>query len=605
MLRNPQSQTLEVARESFSQVAFDRAAKWLSYCLENDKACNPPETEFMPGHLIDVVLDGSREPFLFKPSQPAPYASLSYCWGSDIKGILMTTTSNIESHYKSIPVSKMPRGIQDAVAVCRGLGIPSLWVDSLCIVQDDTAAWLHDAREMDQIYLHSLLTIAALEPASCKSPFLGRQRYSHPEWQNRLVTDVSPTKDEAPLEVFIRSATDELSDLHEQCSLDKRGWCLQESLLPNRRLCFNGDEMIWECLCRKICECGHILWRPQPFHFAKLGASLKQTLLKSEVMSSKPLPAVRLLSRESREYRRRRPNTLGEDYPSEANRRWREIVMEFSRRSVSHQKDKLDAVSGLANIMRQNIRQGAQDHSNSGNPPETDDYVAGLWKRELHFDLAWMVVHRSPGTAVEGILDAADTDEKPRRSSAGREKLFPSWSWASVDETIDYDFDKALRIWTHSPILSNCIKVERVSYQRDVRYGEIAMIGDGRAVLTGNVVDVELDIGTQHHYRPKVRVRRPYKGRVGEIVLDRPGSVRRDDGLCCFRLFSWEALTGRYWGDDDGEPDKMGPESWFLLLRRLVGPEELFERVGLGSDRLDGGKVGLFTDCSIATVTIV
>lgn len=382
MLRNRPFQSLEVTEESSSQAAFDRAAKWLSHCLENDQACDlhkAGKAEFMPRHLIDIgSWDGSREPFLFQPSRPAPYVCLSYCWGSDTNGILTTTTSNIGSHYVSIPVSNMPRGIQDAVSVCRGMKISNLWVDSLCIAQDDPVAWLHDAKEMDQIYLHSLLTIAALEPASCKLPFLGRQRYGHPEWQHRLVTDVSLKKDEAPLEVFIRStANTEGTDPHERYSLDKRGWCLQESLLPNRRLSFNGDEMIWECLCRKVCECGHILWKPQASHLATLGVSLKQPLLKAKVKRSKPLPAIEELGAESLKYRPWEQNDVSENYPSESHRRWRQLVMDFSRRSVSRQEDRLNAVSGLANMISKSIQHELQDHSSSGKISDQHEYIAG------------------------------------------------------------------------------------------------------------------------------------------------------------------------------------------------------------------------------------
>jgi hypothetical protein len=57
------------------------------------------------------------------------------------KSVLTTTRHNLASHYQSIPLADMPPGIQDAVKVCRGLGIYYLWVDSLYIVQDDHVDW--------------------------------------------------------------------------------------------------------------------------------------------------------------------------------------------------------------------------------------------------------------------------------------------------------------------------------------------------------------------------------------------------------------------------------------------------------------------------------
>jgi hypothetical protein len=89
-------------------------------------------------------------------------------------------TENLESNYESIPFSKVSLGIQDAITVCCEPKIPSLWVDFLCTVQSDAVNWYEDASQMDHIYLHFRLTIAALEPASCKSQFLGAQNLAHP-----------------------------------------------------------------------------------------------------------------------------------------------------------------------------------------------------------------------------------------------------------------------------------------------------------------------------------------------------------------------------------------------------------------------------------------
>lgn len=120
-------QALDIVTDSSSPDALDRASKWLAHCVENDKACEPPDDDFMPTHLIDVGSD-SREPFLFKPSGPRrPYASLSYCWGPDVEDVLKTTTVNLKYQYESIPTASMAPAIQDAVQICRGLEIQYLW----------------------------------------------------------------------------------------------------------------------------------------------------------------------------------------------------------------------------------------------------------------------------------------------------------------------------------------------------------------------------------------------------------------------------------------------------------------------------------------------
>jgi hypothetical protein len=111
---------------------------------------------------------------------------------------------------------------------------------------------------MSDIYANAHLTVAAQEPASCKLGFLGEQRFGSPEWQRVFTTHVPKEAGGPDDQVLMRMGKED--DGHERCSLDKRGWCLRESILPSRRLCFNGKEMSWECGSRKICECGHASW---------------------------------------------------------------------------------------------------------------------------------------------------------------------------------------------------------------------------------------------------------------------------------------------------------------------------------------------------------
>lgn len=150
---------------------------------------------------------------------------------------------------------------QGAVVLCRALKLDNLWVDSLCITQDDAEDWLQQSAQMGEIYANSHLPIAVEEPASCKLGFLGEQQFGTPGWQRVFIADVPEESGRPGSQVMLRPIDNGAADdKDERCSLDKRGWCLQESILPNRRLCFNGKEMSWECGSRRTCECGHALW---------------------------------------------------------------------------------------------------------------------------------------------------------------------------------------------------------------------------------------------------------------------------------------------------------------------------------------------------------
>lgn len=58
-------------------------------------------------------------------------------------------------------MSSLPPSFRDAVIVTRELGIRDLWIDSLCIVQDDLDDWRKESAEMGRIYGMSFLTIIA------------------------------------------------------------------------------------------------------------------------------------------------------------------------------------------------------------------------------------------------------------------------------------------------------------------------------------------------------------------------------------------------------------------------------------------------------------
>jgi hypothetical protein len=238
--------------------------------VDHDEECKIANTSFMPRRLLNVgTAEQNREPYLFEPTVPVPYSCLSYCWGADTNDVLTTTTHNLQAHYQAVPLVAMPQTIRDAVTLCRAQNLDNLWVDSLCITQDDAEDWLQQSSEMKDIYANSHLTLAAEEPASCKQGFLGKQSYGKPEWQRVFTTYVPKEAGGPDNQVLLRPVKGggpfHITETNERCSLDERGWCFQESILPNRRLCFNGKEMSWECAKRTMCECGHVSWSSSSF----------------------------------------------------------------------------------------------------------------------------------------------------------------------------------------------------------------------------------------------------------------------------------------------------------------------------------------------------
>ncbi|KAF2195861.1 HET-domain-containing protein [Zopfia rhizophila CBS 207.26] len=570
-------ESLDIISDSSSQSAFNRAAAWLSYCINNHDECKVPNAGYVPHRLLNVGADGVREPFLFEPREPATYICLSYCWGPDVHDVLKTTKANLPSHYHAIKLSLLPATIRDAVVFCRGLNVSNLWVDSLCIVQDDLDEWRQDSAHMGDIYMNSLLTIAAEEPASCKVGFLGKQRYGSPEWQRRVVTEVPGGS-----EIFIRPGQedyehDEYED-NKQSSLGKRGWCLQESILPTRKLRFNGNEMEWECNRLLFCECGHFVDNDklsfQAFkRFIKVGYSLElgcnsgsdsgsglyrgpgsDSSLDSDFIynfvrekGSHPVSGVSVRFRANLEpdYGRR-----DSDAPYQS---WTQVIEEFSNRSLTRDADKLVALSGLAKV----IIEGTKELEGKSNVYLAGDvYLAGLWRRDFIFGLAWHT--ERPGSG--GVAP----HKRPLDYRA------PSWSWASVDGPVRYGIHEGVKNWKYKPTpRPNCTIHEVVCFPVSPADPTGAVTG-GYAVLTGPLATVELVLLDEElsalwrertstwlaRWRPagamsQVSLVRAKNLKSYEMSLDLPReiSLRKDDaradcwiqGRCKDRCCLWES----------------------------------------------------------------
>ena len=121
-----------------SDESFGVAREWLRTCLDSHELCRTPHTSFMPARLVKILrVDGeymlrlqAKEPDIYHQ-----YAALSYCWGGP--QLVRTTKRNLKRHYKEIKMSDLPPTLQDAVLTTDKLGLEYLWVDALCIIQDD------------------------------------------------------------------------------------------------------------------------------------------------------------------------------------------------------------------------------------------------------------------------------------------------------------------------------------------------------------------------------------------------------------------------------------------------------------------------------------
>ncbi|KAL2369058.1 hypothetical protein RJZ57_006548 [Blastomyces gilchristii] len=96
---------------------------------------------------------------------PKKYFTLSYVWGKT--KMLLTMKANLQDCLKENSLINekkymLPQTIKDAMSIVRSLGEKYLWIDVICIVQDDLNTKHHDIRHMDIVYGKSFVTIAAM-----------------------------------------------------------------------------------------------------------------------------------------------------------------------------------------------------------------------------------------------------------------------------------------------------------------------------------------------------------------------------------------------------------------------------------------------------------
>ncbi|KAF2004177.1 hypothetical protein P154DRAFT_427505, partial [Amniculicola lignicola CBS 123094] len=99
-------------------------------------------------------------------STPGPYIALSYVWGSVQS--FNTKMENLDSVRAPGSFSEgnneeafIPKSIRDAMRICIRLDIRYLWVDTLCVVQDDAASKHEEIKRMGGIYAGAYITLAA------------------------------------------------------------------------------------------------------------------------------------------------------------------------------------------------------------------------------------------------------------------------------------------------------------------------------------------------------------------------------------------------------------------------------------------------------------
>lgn len=139
------------------------ARRWLEVCMASGgEVCNTVEVA-RPEELLVIDVLGMC---VCELPQGEEYLALSYCWPAT-PGLTLKRGNRRQLAEKGALRSRfeeLPGTIRDAVLCTQEMAMRYLWIDALCIVQDDPAHKDKQLRQMDRVYSCAVLTIASAYP---------------------------------------------------------------------------------------------------------------------------------------------------------------------------------------------------------------------------------------------------------------------------------------------------------------------------------------------------------------------------------------------------------------------------------------------------------
>ncbi|KAG2339543.1 HET-domain-containing protein [Suillus weaverae] len=316
---------------------------------------------------------------------PAPsgcrYVALSYVWGG-IGAEYWTTKDNIveRSTPGGLDIASLPETITDSILFVRHLGERYIWIDALCIIQDDSQDKFSQIHTMDLVYGLSYLTIIAAGGTTVRDPLPGYRPRTRTLQQHIEVVQG----------LHLYAALPRLDEALALSTWNTRCWTYQEQVLSRRRIYFTGQQVYFEC--RRSVFCEDII---------------------AESMRHK---ISNFLGESSGGYFRPRadPFVIGDMLRSYCFGHYKHAVERCTRRNLTIESDIVDAFTGVTNALAVGI--------GLGDPARAFQY--GMILTDLHRALLWQHDPHIPCT---------------RRSLPDGNSLpFPSWTWAAWRGAIDY-----------------------------------------------------------------------------------------------------------------------------------------------------------------------
>jgi hypothetical protein len=557
---------------------------WIEECSTTHVRCEQerqlrsedPHRSTLPSRVLDIgTIEGDPIRLVDTKDSSEKYICLSHSWGES--QTLTLTKANYASLLKEVPRSALQNVYSDAIAFSRRLGVRYIWIDTMCIIQDDANDWEIESTKMGLYYGQCWVCIAATSARNHDG------RCSTSSSQRRFTGN---GVDGSPYSIWIRPATAHISDGEhaEHFPLLTRAWVYQERRLSPRVLHFCRNEVFFECASMGVCECR----KPQASTFNKDGTywtKNRETYIAGHRL---------LFDVDESQYEK-----------EHIKQEWHAFVNGYSALDLTYAKDRLPALAGLANLTRKRReavqvptgRYLASDMAWSVGK-SLSRYHMEPWKEEPRPDMS-IFSHQPPSCDDDHMIGhkvqfqrgrGYGSQSLPARLRPRPETyIAPSWSWASVFQVINF------APFEYTKTLCKILQAE-VELAGSNPYGQVK---SGTLVIQAHLLESSLvfkgqwDNGNKKHWLKDIPCRSdsPYQRHNDGMVFwpdydfEAPGrgKVALSEKLYLMPLVA-RAILGR---DADAEfrwkwwPGTTFVETVYLVLRRAVSSSvPVFERIG-------------------------
>ncbi|CAO2655027.1 Nn.00g117600.m01.CDS01 [Neocucurbitaria sp. VM-36] len=371
-----------------SGIDFELVRSWVSRCMDHhNETCRPQRSDVLGRiRVIDVI---ERRLVTYIEAGCPEYVALSYVWGLDAQPEFPGTST----------ISHLPATLEDSMEFVRILGTRYIWIDSICINQQDAQDKEAQVQIMDAIYTGAWLTVVAISSDSMNSGI-------------RRVEGVN----KGPVQLRCHFGDDILvsvgETLRQQVSRSRwgtRAWTYQEALLSPRCLFIANEQLYFECNSANSCDT--VEDASSPYHSLNTGRYIAHMQAGANSLNFR-IPFIKTEKERDWDEFEDWSDALYAETPGQYLDHYVRQLKQYSQRKMTGDMDSLNAFGGTLKRL----------------------------------ELSWFPQGFFQGVPIEHLSTCLMWEHSGQRR---RREGFPTWSWAGWEGTLSrvHCFDEQSHIF--------------------------------------------------------------------------------------------------------------------------------------------------------------